>query len=182
MLFRSYDLGSRVEELGQLNGFVARIPHGLKRHVQAVELPHKAGFLVLLGLVGTPQSQQVRTLVDETDMGELKPGLTTSVSVEAYPDRTFTGTVDKIEPQAVVEQNVTMFPVIVSLDNRAGLLKPGMNAEVEIEIRAQIERALSRRWEGEVLERNAARFSPERFRSHFRDVVLAALRDGRRGE
>ncbi|MDE3004427.1 MAG: efflux RND transporter periplasmic adaptor subunit [Gemmatimonadota bacterium] len=77
---------------------------------------------------------QVRTLVDETDMGELKPGLTTSVSVEAYPDRTFTGTVDKIEPQAVVEQNVTMFPVIVSIDNRAGLLKPGMNAEVEIEI------------------------------------------------
>lgn len=77
---------------------------------------------------------QVRTLVDETDMGELQPGLTTSVRVEAYPDRTFRGIVDKIEPQAVVEQNVTMFPVIVSLDNRAGLLKPGMNAEVEIEI------------------------------------------------
>jgi HlyD family secretion protein len=77
---------------------------------------------------------QVRTLVDETDMGDLEPGLSTSVRVEAYPDRTFRGVVDKIEPQAVVEQNVTMFPVIVSLDNRAGLLKPGMNAEVEIEI------------------------------------------------
>lgn len=77
---------------------------------------------------------QVRTLVDETDMGELQPGLSTSVRVEAFPDRTFRGVVDKIEPQAVVEQNVTMFPVIVSIDNRAGLLKPGMNAEVEIEI------------------------------------------------
>ena len=49
-------------------------------------------------------------------------------------DRTFRGVVDKIEPQAVVEQNVTMFPVIVSIDNRSGLLRPGMNAEVEIEI------------------------------------------------
>lgn len=77
---------------------------------------------------------QVRTLVDETDMGELAPGLAAAVAVEAYPDRTFRGIVDKIEPQATVVQNVTMFPVIVSIDNRSGLLRPGMNAEVEIEI------------------------------------------------
>lgn len=77
---------------------------------------------------------QVRTLVDETDMGELTPGLPAAVRVEAYPDRTFSGVVDKIEPQATVVQNVTMFPVIVSIDNRSGLLRPGMNAEVEIEI------------------------------------------------
>jgi len=75
---------------------------------------------------------QVRTLVDETDMGEIKAGLEAVVHVEAFPDRTFRGTVLKIEPQATVEQNITMFPVIVSIDNRAGLLKPGMNAEVEV--------------------------------------------------
>jgi HlyD family secretion protein len=77
---------------------------------------------------------QVRTLVDETDMGLLEAGLEAVVSVEAFPDRTFPGLIEKIEPQAVVEQNVTMFPVIVSLDNRSGLLKPGMNAEVVIQI------------------------------------------------
>ena len=77
---------------------------------------------------------QVRTLVDETDMGMLRAGLAARVTVEAFPDRTFQGVINKIEPQAVVEQNVTMFPVIVSIDNRAGLLKPGMNAEVVIEI------------------------------------------------
>lgn len=75
---------------------------------------------------------QVRTLVDETDMGALEPGMEANVNVEAFPDRTFRGVVDKVEPQAEVVQNVTMFPVIVSLDNRAGLLKPGMNAEVEV--------------------------------------------------
>jgi HlyD family secretion protein len=75
---------------------------------------------------------QVRTLVDETDMGELTPGLVSEVRVEAFPDRVFQGSIDKIEPQATVEQNVTMFPVIVSIDNRAGLLKPGMNAEVQV--------------------------------------------------
>ena len=75
---------------------------------------------------------RVRTLVDETDMGPLTPGMVATVSVEAFPDRTFRGQVEKVEPQAVVQQNVTMFPVIVLLDNRAGLLKPGMNADVEV--------------------------------------------------
>lgn len=75
---------------------------------------------------------QVRTLVDETDIGQIKAGLPAQVTVEAYPNRTFAGTVLKIEPQAVVEQNVTMFPVLVRLDNPDGLLKPGMNAEVQV--------------------------------------------------
>ncbi len=77
-------------------------------------------------------SMRVRTLVDETDMGDLKAGMTATVTVEAYPDQTFRGVIEKIEPQAVVQQNVTMFPVIVTLDNAQGLLKSGMNAEVEI--------------------------------------------------
>ncbi len=53
-----------------------------------------------------------------------------NVTVDAYPDRRFSGVVEKIEPQAVVQQNVTMFPVLVNLENREGLLKPGMNGEV----------------------------------------------------
>lgn len=77
---------------------------------------------------------QVRTLVDETDMGKIMPGMTARVTVSAYPNRTFVGTVLKIEPQAVIEQNVTMFPVLIQLDNRERLLRPGMNAEVAIEI------------------------------------------------
>jgi HlyD family secretion protein len=85
-----------------------------------------------LFIMANLEEMQVRTLVDETDMGELRPGMQTTVRVEAFPDRTFRGEVQKIEPQAEVLQNVTMFPVIVNLDNRAGLLKPGMNAEVEI--------------------------------------------------
>ncbi|HEX7117599.1 MAG TPA: efflux RND transporter periplasmic adaptor subunit [Longimicrobiales bacterium] len=87
-----------------------------------------------LFLMADLSEMQVRTLVDETDIGRIRAGLPARVSVEAYPDRTFIGRVLKIEPQAVVEQNVTMFPVLVRLDNREGLLKPGMNAEVQIEI------------------------------------------------
>ncbi len=82
---------------------------------------------------------QVRTLVDETDVGQLAAGMETTVRVEAFPDRSFLGVIEKIEPQAEVQQNVTMFPVIVQLDNRAGLLKPGMNAEVEVLVAEQLD-------------------------------------------
>ncbi|MCH7531112.1 MAG: efflux RND transporter periplasmic adaptor subunit [Gemmatimonadetes bacterium] len=85
-----------------------------------------------LFLMANLREMQVRTLVDETDMGQLAPGMVANVTVEAFPDRIFRGAIKKIEPQATVEQNVTMFPVIVSIDNRGGLLKPGMNAEVEV--------------------------------------------------
>jgi HlyD family secretion protein len=77
---------------------------------------------------------QVRSLVDEVDIGKISAGLPVSIKVEAYPDHAFQGTVLKIEPQAVVQQNVTMFPVLTRIDNRENLLKPGMNAEVEISI------------------------------------------------
>jgi glutamate-ammonia-ligase adenylyltransferase len=72
--------------------------------------------------------------VDETDIGKIHPGQQARVSLEAYPGRTFTGEVVKIEPQAVVEQNVTLFPVLIRMKNPEGLLKPGMNAEVGVEI------------------------------------------------
>lgn len=75
---------------------------------------------------------RARAMVNETDIGRVTPGQEATVVVDAFPDRTFRGTIEKIEPQAVVQQNVTMFPVLVSLENRDGLLLPGMNGEVSI--------------------------------------------------
>ncbi len=75
---------------------------------------------------------RVRALVNESDIGKIQPGMPAQVIVDAYPDRPFTGTVEKIEPQAVVEQSVTMFPVLIALSNENGMLKPGMNGEVSV--------------------------------------------------
>jgi HlyD family secretion protein len=77
---------------------------------------------------------QIRALVSESDIGGVRPGVDVSVTVDAYPKRTFQGRVLKIEPQATVSQSVTMFPVLVSIDNGSGLLLPGMNGEVTIGI------------------------------------------------
>jgi HlyD family secretion protein len=75
---------------------------------------------------------RVRALVTEADIGTIQPGLGATVTVDAYPDRPFRGSVEKIEPQAVVQQSVTMFPVLITISNLEGLLKPGMNGEVSI--------------------------------------------------
>jgi HlyD family secretion protein len=77
---------------------------------------------------------RVRALVNETDIGKVRPGLAATVTVDAFPDRPFMGTVEKIEPQATIQQSVTMFPVLISIDNQARLLMPGMNGEVSIEV------------------------------------------------
>jgi len=77
---------------------------------------------------------QVSALVDETDVGKVQPGMPVTITVDAYPNRQFDGRVLKIEPQAQVSQNVTMFPVDVNILNPEHLLKPGMNTEVEIHV------------------------------------------------
>lgn len=77
---------------------------------------------------------QIRTLVDETDIGKISPRMPATITVDAYPNTPFPGEVLKIEPQATVQQNVTMFPVLVRIANPGHRLKPGMNTEVEIHV------------------------------------------------
>ena len=90
-----------------------------------------SGGTTLLKMADLSQVR-VRALVNESDIGQVRAGLPATVTVDAYPDRPFRGTVEKIEPQAVVQQSVTMFPVLISLTNLDGLLKPGMNGEVSV--------------------------------------------------
>jgi len=77
---------------------------------------------------------QVKALVDETDIGKIVPDQPVKVTVTAYPNQPFTGRVKKIEPQAEADQTVTTFSVLVLLDNERRLLRPGMNADVEIRV------------------------------------------------
>lgn len=79
-------------------------------------------------------TMQVRALVDETEIGKIAPGKPVLVRVTAYPNQPFPGTVHKIEPQAQVDQSVTTFAVLIRLPNPEGLLRPGMNADIEIHV------------------------------------------------
>ncbi len=77
---------------------------------------------------------RVRALVDEIDIGKISVGQEVVLKVSAYRNKKFTGIVSKIEPQAIEEQNVTTFPVLIDIENKDNLLLIGMNTDVEIEI------------------------------------------------
>jgi HlyD family secretion protein len=77
---------------------------------------------------------RMRAFVNETDIGNVQPGQMATVTVDAFPNRRFVGVVEKVEPQAVVQSSVTMFPVLVTLNNSDNALKPGMNGQVVMDI------------------------------------------------
>jgi HlyD family secretion protein len=91
------------------------------------------GGAVLLRMA-TLDTVQVRALVDETDIGMVRAGLPVTITVAAFPNRPFHGDVLRIGTEALVQQNVTMFPVLMRIGNDERLLRPGMNAEVEIHV------------------------------------------------
>ncbi len=76
---------------------------------------------------------QIETSVDESDISQARLGQPVSFTVDAYPDRKFGGTVTQIRNAPITVQNVVTYVVVVQVDNRNLLLKPGMTANVSIE-------------------------------------------------
>ncbi|MCK6620421.1 MAG: efflux RND transporter periplasmic adaptor subunit [Calditrichaceae bacterium] len=72
--------------------------------------------------------------IDEIDIGKIHIGQPARVVAEAYPMLKFKGKIVRIAPEARIEQNVTLFNVIIEVENTEGKLKSGMNASIEITI------------------------------------------------
>jgi len=77
---------------------------------------------------------QVNANIDEADVGRIRPGQHVTFKVDAYPTDDFQGTVTQIRLQPVVVQNVTTYGTVITVPNTALKLKPGMTANVKIEI------------------------------------------------
>ena len=72
--------------------------------------------------------------IDEIDISKIAVGQQAAIRAEAYPEKVYTGEVVRIAPEARVEQNVTLFDVVVRVENIDANLKSGMNATVEVVI------------------------------------------------
>ena len=77
---------------------------------------------------------QVNANIDEADVGRIRPGQHVTFRVDAYPADNFQGTVTQIRLQPVVVQNVTTYGTVITVPNKELKLKPGMTANVKIEI------------------------------------------------
>ncbi|MFQ5786671.1 MAG: efflux RND transporter periplasmic adaptor subunit, partial [Thermodesulfobacteriota bacterium] len=72
--------------------------------------------------------------IDEIDIGKIRLGQSSIVVAEAYPKLKFSGKIVRIAPEAKIEQNVTLFDVIIEVGNTEGKLKSGMNTDIQISI------------------------------------------------
>ncbi len=71
--------------------------------------------------------------IDEAQIGRVEPGQEVEIRVDAYPDRTFAGQVERVAPLGVEEANIVTFDVeIVVRDEQASLLRSGMSADLSI--------------------------------------------------
>ncbi len=77
---------------------------------------------------------KVNASIDEADVGRIRPGQVVRFRVDAYPDRDFTGSVSQVRLQPVVTSNVVTYATVIDVPNPDLLLKPGMTANVNIEI------------------------------------------------
>jgi HlyD family secretion protein len=75
-----------------------------------------------------------RAEVDEYDIGKLRPGMQVTVRVPALQDASFRARIEGISPIAEVISNISVFKVSVLVDNKEGTLRPGMSADVMVQV------------------------------------------------
>jgi len=95
-----------------------------------------------IATVGDMNDCWVKVYISSTQLGLIKVGQTSTVRVDSFPERTFSGTIKEISQQAefTPRQSITqreranlVFAVKVKIDNSQQLLKPGMPADVVIQ-------------------------------------------------
>jgi len=77
---------------------------------------------------------QIDTNISESDIGGIREGNKATFTVDAFPKQVFEGAVTQVRQSPQTVQNVVTFDVVVGVDNRALLLKPGMTASTRVVI------------------------------------------------
>lgn len=87
---------------------------------------------VLFTVAADLRAMRAIAAVDEADIGEIRQGQKATFTVNAWPERTFSGAVSEVRNSPVVVQDVVTYQVVIGVANPDLLLKPGMTAAVRI--------------------------------------------------
>jgi HlyD family secretion protein len=86
----------------------------------------------LFQIANNLKQMQIDSSVAEADVGGVVQGQEVEFSVDAYPYRTFHGTVTQVRNSPTTENNVVTYDCVISVTNADYKLKPGMTANVSI--------------------------------------------------
>lgn len=76
---------------------------------------------------------EIAANIDETDVGRIKAGQRATFTVNAFPGRSFEGTVKMVRLGSQNVQNVVIYTTIISIENPRRELLPGMTANLRVE-------------------------------------------------
>ena len=91
----------------------------------------------VLFTVADLKSLIIRVNLNEVDIAKVHVGQPVRVSLDAYPQKVFTGKVSFVSPSAELVEKIKVFKVEVTLDELGESFKTGMSANVEIRAKAR---------------------------------------------
>lgn len=80
------------------------------------------------------RSMQINTNLSEADVGTIKQGQRATFTVDAFPGKTYQGTVRQVRLNPTTVQNVVTYNAVIDVDNPSFELLPGMTAFARIRI------------------------------------------------
>jgi len=80
---------------------------------------------------------QIDANVAEADVGGIENGQDVNFTVDAYPSRTFRGTVRQVRNAPIIVASVVTYDTVIAVDNPDYKLKPGMTANASVIIAAR---------------------------------------------
>ena len=87
---------------------------------------------VLFNVAEDLTKMQIAASVVEADIAKVKEGQKVEFAVDSFPDEVFFGVVTQVRNNPITTSNVVTYEVIITIDNKDLLIKPGMTANVEI--------------------------------------------------
>lgn len=112
-----------------MNGIVSAINGGEGQRASANNnsTSSGSGFMTVIS-----EALQVEAQVNEADIGSLAIGQVAELTVNSFPNKTFTGKISSISPVATTVSNVQVYDTVIQLDNNQTGLKAGMPATITI--------------------------------------------------
>ena len=108
---------------------------------------------VLFEIAKDLSSMEIHANVAEADIGGVEQEQEVNFTVDAFPDRTFTGLVKQVRNAPTTVENVVTYVTVIAAENKDLKLKPGMTANVSI--------VLAKRGMALGVPNSALRFKPE---------------------
>jgi HlyD family secretion protein len=82
---------------------------------------------------------QVNAKLDESDIGQIAPGMLVTFHVDAYPGDTYTGRVSQVRLRGEIVSNVVTYLTVIDVANPDLSLKPGMTANVTVQVAKRLQ-------------------------------------------